>query len=286
MRQLSSELLEAYRKHTFSLLPELRVKTINEAVDFVNDRGFIFFWPIRTIPLPSLWMAAAGERSVASNHDDPAHITWTWKDSLLGSRQWYYAKVLRRKSTMISFELAPYFYALSENYGAFEDDYLTLYEQGHLTLEAKNIYETILRNGPLDTVHLRRLTHLSAPSSENRFNRAISDLQSGFKILPVGVTESGAWRYAFSYDIVARYYPEIPLIAQNYSEQIAIQKLIWTYARLLGAIDFKSIQHLFGWHISIIEKAIDVMLLDSRLLKIPKSPVESGDWLVVPDIFL
>ena len=98
---------------------------------------------------------------------------------------------------MISFDLLPCFYALSENYGAYEEDYLTLYEQGRLTSEAKAIYEALLDKGRLDTVELRRHTHMSSPASEGRFNRALTDLQTDFKILPVGVTQSGAWHYAF-----------------------------------------------------------------------------------------
>ena len=67
--------------------------------------------------LPSLWAGVAGDRPVANKHDDPGHITWRWKDSILGQRKWYYAKVLRRKATMISLKVAPYFYSLTENFG-------------------------------------------------------------------------------------------------------------------------------------------------------------------------
>ncbi len=67
--------------------------------------------------MPSLWTAVAGDRPVADKHDDPGHITWGWKYKALGKKIWYYAKTLRKKATMISLEIAPYFYALSENYG-------------------------------------------------------------------------------------------------------------------------------------------------------------------------
>lgn len=286
MQLITNHLLDSYRKQTFSLLPELMLKSIDEAVAFVNDRGFTFFWPIQGIQMPSLWMAVSGGRELASDHADPAHITWEWKDSLLGSRRWYYAKVLRKKSTMISFELVPCFYSLSDNFGAYDEDYLSLYEQGRLSLEEKWIYESILKNGLLDTVQLRRMTHLSSSSSESRFIRAITNLQANFMILPVGVTNSGAWRYAFAYDIVARHYPEIPSEAQNISEQTAIQKLILAYTRMLGAVDLKAIQQLFGWSASRIQKAVEKLILDKRLLRIPKSSTENDTWLVFPDLLV
>jgi hypothetical protein len=168
MTIISPDRIQAYQARTFRLISELRLHIRDEAVQFVQERGFVFFWPISGIALPSLWAAVAGDRPVADAHDDPGHVTWGWKDALLGGSAWYYAKVLRKRATMISFDLLPYFYALSENYGAYEEDYLTLYEQGRLTSEAKAIYEALLDEGRLDTVELRRATHMSSPGSEGR----------------------------------------------------------------------------------------------------------------------
>ena len=86
MPTLSLEALARYRTGTFRLKKRLTSK--EDAVEFVNERGFIYFWPIREITLPSLWTAAAGDRPVADAHDDPGHITWGWKDSLLGKKAW------------------------------------------------------------------------------------------------------------------------------------------------------------------------------------------------------
>src|SRR5512134_359828 len=114
MAALAIESIQAYRANTFRLKPGQRIHHSEDAVQFVKERGFIFFWPIKDITLPSLWVAVAGDRPVADAHDDPGHVTWGWKDSLLGKHEWYYAKVLRKRATMISMGLAPYFYALSE----------------------------------------------------------------------------------------------------------------------------------------------------------------------------
>lgn len=193
MPTISSQHLQQYREKTFRLRANLHLHSKEEAIDYVNERGFIFFWPIKGVVFPNLWQAVAGDRPVADQHDDPGHITWGWKDSLLGQRQWYYAKILRKKATIIALHTAPYFYALSENYGAPEDDYLTLYEQGKLTLEARQIYETLLNEGPLDTIALRKAIRMTNRVSDSRFNRAIADLQADFKVLPVGVARAGAW---------------------------------------------------------------------------------------------
>jgi len=254
---LSAEILHSYRRETFRISPELHVKNPDEAIDFVNQRGFIFFWPITGIVFPSLWSAVAGDRPVADAHNDPGHVTWSWKDSLLGGRQWYYAKVLRRKATMISFDVLPYFYALSENYGSPEEDYLSLYQMGRMTQEAKSIYEAVLDEGPLDTVALRKKARLSSPSSESRFSRALADLQTDFKILPVAVTQSGAWHYAFAYDIAARHYPELDERARSIDERTAFLELTRRYFLAIGAARPQDIRKMFGWRQPAVEWCLD-----------------------------
>ena len=124
---LTLQKLQAYRAVTYRTSDALRIKTKEEAIAHVSDRGFVMFWPIKGIEMPSLWAAVAGDRPVADAHDDPGHVTWGWKDSLLDARRWYYGKILRRKATIISLDIAPFFYALSENYGSPEEDYLYQY---------------------------------------------------------------------------------------------------------------------------------------------------------------
>src|SRR5512135_2723898 len=108
MLTLDLKKLHLYRARTFNLPPQKPLSTPAQALRFVNARGFIYFWPINGIDLPSLWAGVAGDRPVADKHDDPGHITWGWKDDALPKRVWYYAKILRRKATVISLEAAPY----------------------------------------------------------------------------------------------------------------------------------------------------------------------------------
>lgn len=284
MTILLADRIRAYRAQTFRLLSELRLRSRDEAVNFVQERGFVYFWPITGIVLPSLWAAVAGNRPVADAHDDPGHITWGWKDALLGGSAWYYAKVLRKKATMISFDLLPCFYALSENYGAYEEDYLTLYEQGRLTSEAKAVYEALLDEGRLDTIELRRATHMSSPGSEGRFNRALIDLQVDFRILPVGVTQSGAWHYAFAYDIVARHYPELSDQAHAIREDEARQNLAQAYLRSLGAAQLRDLVKLFGWRPMDAARAVDALAQAGWLLKGCKLEGQPGEWLALAEL--
>lgn len=258
---ISKSALLAYRSLTFLTAPGLRLASAAQAVDFVNQRGFVTFWPVKGFTLPSLWAAAAGDRPVADEHDDPGHVTWGWKDELLPKKAWYYARVLRRKNTMLSLEALPYFYALSPNYGDPENDYLDQYRQGLMTNEARSIYEALLRKGPLDTISLRKEAHIS----DSRFNRALEDLQIEFKVLPVGVCEAGAWRYAFQYDIVPHHFPQLIDQAGAIAEPQARRWILERYFSAVGAIEKREVARVFGWRLDALERTLKKMIADGFL---------------------
>jgi hypothetical protein len=259
MPELDPARLEAHRRENFRLKPRARLKSEDEALDFVSARGFVFFWPIKDVPYPSLWTAVAGDRPVASKHDDPGHVTWGWKDAMLDQRRWYYAKVLRGRATMISLETAPFFYALSENYGEPEQDYLEQYLAGQLSQPAKAIYEALLTEGPLDTVTLRKVIRMTGKASNSPFERALTELQRDFKILPVAVANTGAWRYSFVYELVHLYYPDLPEKARPIARKTAREQLILYYFRSMGVGTRADLRRLFQWKLPVIDLALDAL---------------------------
>ena len=263
---ISSVRLANYQANTFRTNPSQFLKSIEEAIDFVDERGFIFFWPIKHVLFPSLWTATVGNRPVPNEHDDPGHITWQWKDSLLGTGKWYYAKIIRNKSTIISIEMLPFFYALSNNYGSPEEDYLTSYEQGLLTLEAKIIYETLLKEGPLDTISIRKSAFLSNKESDTRFNKALIDLQVDLKILPVGISQAGRWRYAFVYDVFHHHYSQVIDQAHLINDNIARKELTLAYFSSLGAAKFSELCSFFHWKYLDTEKVVSQLISNKQLI--------------------
>lgn len=275
--------LKAYRARTFHLSYASRLTTPAQARDFVNERGFVHFWPIKGILLPTLWVATAGDRPVPNDHDDPGQVTWGWKDDSLGKRIWYYGKILRRKSTFISLEIAPYFYALSENYGSPEEDYLLAYEEGRLTQAAKQIYETLLDKGSLDTISLRKEARL-LNAKESVFNRALEDLQKDFKILPVGIAEAGAWKYAFRYEITARHLPELPEKARSIGEAEARRKLVELYLASVGATQFHDVVKLFGWLPELTLRTVTGLVQNGQVIDGLFHPQLKGEWMALPEL--
>jgi hypothetical protein len=283
MPTLNLEKLENLRRHTFHLSQGTQLSNPEQARHFVNERGFVYFWPIKGILLPTLWVATAGDRPVPNEHDDPSMVTWGWKDDALGKHIWYYGKILRRKATFISLEVAPYFYALSENFGSPEEDYLLAYEEGRLTQAAKQIYEALLDKGSLDTISLRKEARL-LNAKESVFNRALEDLQKDFKIMPVGVAEVGAWKYAFRYEITARHMPELPDQARPIGEAEARRKLVELYLASVGATQMRELVKLFGWLPDLAQRTVAGLVQNGKLLEHLQHPKSSGEWVALPEL--
>jgi len=283
MPTLDLDKLKAHRARTFNLPPSKPLASPAQALDFVNARGFIYFWPIKGIDFPSLWTAVAGDRPVPNEHDDPGHVTWRWKDNALDQRMWYYAKVLRRKATMISLEIAPYFYALTENYGDYREDYLIPYEDGRLPQGAKQVYEAILDNGPLHTIDLRRLARMSN-AKDSEFNKALEVLQADFKILPIGVAQAGSWNYAFIYEIAARYWPDLAEEARQISEPEARTKLLALYFQSVGAAQMRDVNKLFRWGSALSERAVKRLAATGAVLEGVARGDKPGEWLALREL--
>jgi hypothetical protein len=247
----------------------LRIRTVDEARDFVERVGFCFLWPIKGIEMPNLFHAIAGRvRSVPNKHNDPdLSKCWGWKDGALGKRWWYYGKLLRRKATLVSLDLLPTFCACSENYGSL-DDYVEEYRAGTMTAEAKRIYEALLDYGPLDTVRLRREAHMAAEGAKARFERALVELQVGLKVLPIGVAEAGAWRYAFVYELVQRHYPELPQQAREIQRSQARRTLVTRYLENVIVTDRRMLErvfHVLSWTKRELDATLDVLVAEGVL---------------------
>jgi hypothetical protein len=282
MTRIDLKKLQSLRKRTFHLPPAKRLSSPSQALTFVNTHGFIYFWPIKGMDLPSLWTAVAGDRPVADKHDDPGHITWGWKDDALDKKIWYYAKILRGKATMVSLDIAPFFYALSENYGAPEEDYLIAYHEGRLTHSSKQVYETLLDNGALNTLDLRRKAKLSN-AKDSEFNKALEQLQKDFKILPVGVAQAGAWKYSHVYEITTRHFPALSEQARKITESQARAQLLELYFSMLGAAQLRDVMKLFGWSGEITDRTLN-KLLEQNLLVKTDHPKQLGEWIALREI--
>lgn len=284
MDTVDSEKKRLFRHQTFRTLPNNQVRNKSDAINFVNEHGFVFFWPIKGLTLPSLWVAVSGDRPVADEHDDPGHITWGWKDDLLGKGIWYYGRVLARKNCMISLQTLPYFYALSPNYGDPETEYLDDYFRGNLSCEAKTIYESLTKNGPMDTINLRKAAHLSGPSSDSKFNKALGILQTSFRIVPIGISKAGGWHFAFIYDVFHRHFSDQITQARRSNDNDSRETLLLLYLKSVGVCSKSDLRKIFLWENLIIEKTVKQLERKGKLCFGLPPGTEKEILLCLPEI--
>lgn len=243
------EQIEALRDIRYHRTPALRATTEARALAFIDEVGFCFLFGDAAVEMPTLWAAVAGSRrSMPSGHFDPdLDRTWNWKDSLPTRGVAYYGKLLRGRPTLVSLALLPTFYALSPNYGDIED-YLLQYEEGKLSVEAKNVYEALLKEGALATSRLRQVAGMpGGGENARRFERALAELQAEMKIAKVGISDANRWGYAYVYDLFLRRFPDVPEAARHIGEEEAMQTLLLRYLRNVIAVPEATARRLFRW---------------------------------------
>ena len=104
-----------------------------------------------------------------------------------------------------------------------------------------------------------------------------------FKILPVGVAEAGAWRYAFIYEIAARHFPDLPEQARRIGESSARRRLIRLHVDSVGALRPRDISKLFGWSVELSSRALAGLIQDREIVP-AQHPRVPGDWLALPSL--
>jgi len=267
MKSLTKHDVVVGREVRYRRRMNLRVTTKEEAVKFVDDVGFCFLFPIQGVEMPSLWDAIAGRIMKTTNKHSGYEIerTWGWKDEALGKRLWFYNKLIRRRATLISLGFLPNFYALSDNYGDYEHDYLEEYHTGQLSAEAKQVYEALLKHGALDAVRLRREARLSSDENKSRFDKALTDLEVGLKVLPVGIAPVGAWRYAFIYEILPRWLPDVPDRARSIGRGEARCHILDRYIHNVIASPLATTARLFGWKLNEAKQAAEMLAAQGQL---------------------
>ena len=267
MPNLTKRDITAAREARYRRCMNLRITSQEQAKEFVDDVGFCFLFPIQGIEMPSLWDAIAGRvvKTYSSHSGYEIERTWGWKDDALNKKLWYYGKLIRHKATLVSLDFLPNFYALSENYGDYEHDYLEEYRAGRLSAEAKAIYDALLKNGALDAVRLRREAHLSSEANKPRFEKALTELQVGLKVLPVGIAKAGAWRYAFIYELLPRWLPDVPEHAHSIGRGQARRAILDQYLRNVIATTAQSTARVFGWSLADTRQAAEALAKEGRL---------------------
>ena len=92
-----------------------KVRTAADAVRFIDAVGYCLLFPIRNLPLPSLYYAVARrDIHLGPSWDKYCEMIWMWKDELPRKGRAFYAKYFKGRGTFISLKLLPHFLALED----------------------------------------------------------------------------------------------------------------------------------------------------------------------------
>lgn len=171
-----------------------------DAAQFVHTLGFCTWGPVPGFDFPNL---AEAMGHTATSVLGP---TWTWKDDLHFARQLYYGKIIAGQPSFLSPDYLPAFIAAL---GPEEErDPFHLYHNGHLSREAKTIYEYLSDNPAQPTRALRIGTKLQGKSAKTLMERALLELQRRFLVCKVDLTGRTRGTYSYVWDLAERFWPE------------------------------------------------------------------------------
>jgi hypothetical protein len=201
------------------------------ALRLIRELGFILLMPISGAELPSIHEATRDDWS-----------WWDWKQTLPARKACYYAKILRRRGTFISWPWFPIFRA------AYADrrSYHRLFRDGLLDRAEKQILDLLAAQGPLLTTDIRLAFGPRTKQNTRRVKSILVDLQQRFLITAAGGDTEG-WSH-HRWDLTERWAPA-RLLAESarISRSEARQKLVARLVHNLVATTPADIAWLFGW---------------------------------------
>lgn len=178
-----------------------QVRTIERAVDFIDDVGFALLFPARGTPMPSLWSVGRTRRPGDDADDEiewgpDGERMWGWKDEIPLRRLAWYGPLARGRKGFLSKDLLADLYPRR---GAPED-----YRDEPLSPEARRIADLLHASGPLPAAVVREATGLDGKRGRATFAKASDELGRRLVITHFGVEEAGGSWPSAVYELTAR----------------------------------------------------------------------------------
>ena len=221
-----------------------RVRTATDAAQFIDAVGYCLLFPIKGLPLPSLYYAVA--RRQAITWDKYTEKVWEWKDELPRRRKVFYAKYFKMRGTFISLKLLPHF--LASRGAPFDgDDAERFYASGRITHHARTIWQTLAEHGPLATLELRHVCKMDSKAGNARFKQAMIELQCLLVVVHFGAEqETAAWA-SNRFELVARAFPNQVRAARRITPERARAIIAAKYSEWHPGASPEVLKRLFGW---------------------------------------
>ena len=105
---------------------------------------------------------------------------------------------------------------------------------------------------------------MSSDASKGRYDKALTELQVGLKVLPSGIAEAGAWRYAFIYEVLPRWLPNVSERARAITPTQARCNILAQYLCNVIACTLKDAARALGWPLAETRMTAEVLAAEGR----------------------
>jgi len=220
------------------------IRIPSDAARFVDHVGFCVLFPVKNVPLPSLYYAVS--KRADPRWDKYAQLIWKWKDELPNKRRTFYAKYFKGRGTFLSVKLLPHFLSMHGT-AAEPHEAEAFYKTGRISYDARELWRALEKHGALATLELRHACKLETQAGNKRFKKAMLQLQGLLIVTHSGTAqETEAWA-SNRFDLVARAFPRQVRQARRISEKDARTAIAMKYRTLYPSASPVQIARLFGW---------------------------------------
>ena len=258
---LSLDELAAMRRARYRQTEVTHLRTEADALDFINDLGFVWLINLSDADLPSLHHAAPQPYEGEESRDaEKAESWWDSKQTLPGRKACYYSKVLRGRGTFISWECFPAFHAVYATGNDYEYDY----RAGILSRDEKRVLDLIAACPGIPSPELRKRFGPIGKATTRALDRALQSLQETFRITVAGGSLEG-WtihNWALVEDWVPRRHLDE---ARKTDRSVAQEELALRYVRMAVAVTEGDIAWVFRWKRRATAEMVQRLVDEGRL---------------------
>jgi hypothetical protein len=188
---LNFEEVEAFRDRKWRREETLKIETVQQVEQMIEDLGFCLTLTDSRTNLPSVYIAVCGRRDAHTprnvQKDYECSLAWTLKDEAMQRGKSYYGKLCKARSMFVSPRLIPYFNAV---WGVSKSK-----EKEVLSEEANKILKVLRKEWEMGTADLRAEAKIE---NRARFTRAIDELQRAMKVIPLEVLYQPKFTYIWT----------------------------------------------------------------------------------------
>lgn len=214
---------EQFRDRSWRRDPEYRVEDVYAAESFINEVGFCSALTDSRRPGPSLYIAVCGRRDAHMprnvQKDPESRLAWNLKDEVMRRGKCFYGKVLRGQATFISVQLIPAFNSLLGCSRSAESKLLSR--------DALAILKVLRGEWEMAT---RDLREESGITEKPRFDKALTQLQRSFKVIPGDVLYEPTFTYIWT--LPEARFPD--QMKSTMRREVALKEVAHAYLRSAG----------------------------------------------------